>query len=249
MPLRGSGGGRRVGRLARARKSAAGASVLLLLASGCFKYPEPEGAWHVLRPGETVWRVATNYGTTVKRIVRANRIEDVRRVPAGTRLWVPGGTPPVGTGSGTPGAIRSIWRESGPERDRARADAHADGKLAFRWPVEGRLTSRYGRRWGRRHEGLDLAARPGTPVRAAEAGRVIYSARLGSYGNVVVVRHSEQYSTVYAHNRVLAARKGQWVEKGAKIAEVGSTGRSTGAHLHFEVRRGRKPQDPMLYLP
>jgi murein DD-endopeptidase MepM/ murein hydrolase activator NlpD len=219
-----------------------------LLLAGCFAHPRPEGAWHVLRPGETVWRVARNYGTEVKRIVRANRIDDVRAVPAGTRLWVPGGTPPRGTGSGTPGVIRSVWREDGPDRDAALEDA-LEQRLRFRWPAEGRLTSRYGRRWGRRHEGIDLAAKPGTPVRAAEAGRVIHSGALGSYGNVVVVRHSKHYNTVYAHNRRLLVEQGDWVERGDKIAEVGSTGRSTGPHLHFEVRRGRQPQDPMLYLP
>ncbi len=246
MPIRGPRGGGWVGRLT---VRILAALPLLLGLSGCWKYPEPEGAWHVMRPGESVWRVAKNYGTSVKRIVSSNRIKNVRAVPAGTRLWVPGGTPPRGTGSGTPAAIRSIWRETGPSRDRARADARKNGKLQFRWPVQGRLTSRFGRRWGRAHEGLDLAARPGTPVRAAESGRVIYSSTLGAYGRVVIVRHSQQYSTVYAHNRKLLVGKGRWVEKGARIAEVGSTGRSTGPHLHFEVRRGKSPQDPMLYLP
>jgi murein DD-endopeptidase MepM/ murein hydrolase activator NlpD len=238
-----SGGPRRSPALAACAALAAS-----LLLAGCFKHPKPEGAWHELRPGETVWRVAKNYGTSVKRIVRANRIDDVRTVPAGTRLWVPGGTPPKGTGSGTPAAIRSVWSENGSNRDAALEDARRHA-LRFRWPAEGRLTSRFGRRWGRRHEGVDLAAKPGTPVRSAEAGRVIHSGPLGSYGNVVVVRHSKQYNTVYAHNRKLVVDEGDWVERGDKIAEVGSTGRSTGPHLHFEVRRGRKPQDPLLYLP
>jgi len=245
VPVRRPRGGRWVGRVTLH----IAAATLVVGLAGCGKYPEPEGAWHQLRPGETVWRVAKNYGTSVKRIVRSNRIDDVREVQAGTRLWIPGGTPPRGTGSGTPAAIRSVWREAGPSRDKARADARKNGKLEFRWPVEGRLTSRFGRRWGRNHEGLDLAAKPGTPVRAAESGRVIYSARLGAYGNAVIVRHSENYSTVYAHNRKLLAKKGAWVDKGDRIAEVGSTGRSTGPHLHFEVRRGKSPQDPMLYLP
>jgi len=236
-----------MGRIARLAALAAAATLALGLA-GCWKHPRPEGAWHELRPGETVWRVAKNYGTSVKRIVAANRIDDVRKVPAGARLWVPGGVPPEGTGSGTPGAIQGIWRQTGPTRDRALEDARRHGELRFRWPVEGRLTSRFGRRWGRRHEGLDLAAAPGTPVRAAESGRVIHAGVLGAYGQVVVVRHSEVYSTVYAHNRRLHVSRGDWVEPG-RIAEVGSTGRSTGPHLHFEVRRGKQPLDPMLYLP
>lgn len=237
-----------MGRLAT-RVCAAVPLLAALATAGCFSYPDPEGAWHVMRPGETVWRVARNYGTSVKRIVAANRIDDVRHVQAGRRLWVPGGKPPEGTGSGTPAAIRSIWRETGPSRDAALADAHRNGELAFSWPVQGRLTSRFGRRWGRSHEGLDLAARPGTPVRAAESGRVIHAGTLGAYGRVVIVRHSETYSTVYAHNRKLLVAKGDWVERGDRVAEVGSTGRSTGPHLHFEVRRGKDPQDPMLYLP
>jgi murein DD-endopeptidase MepM/ murein hydrolase activator NlpD len=224
--------------------------LLLLGLGGCAKRPVPEGAWHVLRPGETVWRVALNYGSSVERIVRANRIADVRQLPAGARLWVPGGRPPEGVGAGTPAAIRSLWREIGPERDEALEHARRNGELEFRWPVEGaRLTSSFGRRWGREHDGLDLAALPGTPVRAAESGRVIFADELGSYGRVVVVRHSEHYTTVYAHNRELRVREGNWVDKGDQIAEVGDTGRASGPHLHFEVRRWREPQDPLLYLP
>lgn len=240
-----------MGGLARARRqraAALGAGVALALGtSGCF-HAKPVGAWHVLHPGETVWSVARNYGTSVKRIVRANRIDDVRKVPAGRRIWVPGGTPPEGTGSGTPGVIQGIWRENGPSRAAAREDARQQD-LVFRWPAEGRLTSGFGRRWGRKHQGIDLAARPGTPVRAAESGRVIFSGALGGYGNVIAVRHSKQYTTVYAHNRKLLVERNDWVERGDRIAEVGTTGRSTGPHLHFEVRRGRTPQDPLLYLP
>jgi len=240
----GGGAGRASARGARSGAAAAlaAAGLLALAVAGCGGR-RPEGVWHVLRPGETIWRVARNYGTTVERIVYVNRIDDVTRVRTGRRLWIAGGRAPEGQGSGTPGAIRSVWREEGPPVD--------DGvALRFRWPTEGRLSSRFGRRWGRSHEGIDLAAAPGTPVRAAEAGRVIYSGDgLGAYGNVVIVKHSEHYTTVYAHNRRLLVRRGSWVERGDKIAEVGSTGRSTGPHLHFEVRRGRMPRDPLDYLP
>lgn len=232
-----------------ARWSCVAVGLLLIGATGCAMRRAPEGAWHELHPGETVWRVAQNYGSTVERIVRANRIADVRQVPAGMRLWVPGGRAPQGVGAGTPATIHSLWRRLGPERDEALEDARRSGELAFRWPVDGRVTSSFGRRWGREHDGLDLAARPGTPVRAAESGRVIFAAELGSYGRVVVVRHSEHYTTVYAHNRDLRVSEGDWVDKGDQIAEVGDTGRASGPHLHFEVRRWREPQDPLLYLP
>ena len=86
-------------------------------------------------------------------------------------------------------------------------------------------------------------------MRAAEAGKVIYSDRLGAYGNVVVVKHAGRYSSVYAHNRRNLVSQGSFVEKGQEIAVVGATGNATGPHLHFEIRNERRPDDPLLYLP
>jgi murein DD-endopeptidase MepM/ murein hydrolase activator NlpD len=111
------------------------------------------------------------------------------------------------------------------------------------------LTSRFGKRKGRPHEGIDLGARAGTTIRAAESGKVIYSGWLGDYGKVVIVKHAGLYRSVYAHARVLHVGKGEFVEKGRRIAEVGTTGRSTGAHLHFEIRKRDEPRNPLLYLP
>jgi murein DD-endopeptidase MepM/ murein hydrolase activator NlpD len=110
------------------------------------------------------------------------------------------------------------------------------------------LTSSFGLRGGRPHEGVDLAARKGTSIYASEAGKVIHSGRLGDYGNVVIVKHAGHYRTVYAHASKTLVRKGQFVEKRQKIALVGRTGRATGSHLHFEIRRRESPRDPMLYL-
>ena len=110
--------------------------------------------------------------------------------------------------------------------------------------------SRFGPRRRRRHEGIDLSAPRGTPVRSAEAGRVIYSGSgLSDYGNTVIVKHLGRYSTVYAHNRRNLVRRGDFVEKGQVIAEVGSTGNASGPHLHFEVRYDDRPRDPVRYLP
>ena len=128
-------------------------------------------------------------------------------------------------------------------------EARRRANLEFQWPLRGRLTSGFGPRGGRRHEGIAVAARRGTEIDAAEDGRVIHSGRLGDYGKVVIVRHDGDYRSVYAHAHRTHVKKGQKVEKGQKIAEVGSTGRSTGPHLHFEIRQRQTPQDPMLYLP
>jgi murein DD-endopeptidase MepM/ murein hydrolase activator NlpD len=118
------------------------------------------------------------------------------------------------------------------------------------WPLSRtKLTSRFGRRNGQPHEGIDLSAPKGTTIRAAESGKVIHSGRLGAYGLVVIVKHAGNYRSVYAHARKLFVRKGQFVEKAQKLAEVGMTGRTTGPHLHFEIRRKEVPKDPLLYLP
>ncbi len=204
--------------------------------------PEPPpGAYHVVRPGETVWRLSRRYGVPVEAIVRANGIRDVRAVPTGARLWIPGA-------AGGPDSPPRLARVPPPA---SACDAHHEAGLVFAWPVQGKLTSRYGRRGRRRHhDGIDIAAHPRTLVRAAEAGRVIHSGRgLGAYGNVVIVRHPGRWATVYAHNHRNLVRKGASVQKGQVIAEVGRTGNATGPHLHFEVRRGDEPRDPLLCLP
>ena len=87
-----------------------------------------------------------------------------------------------------------------------------------------------------------------TVIRASESGRVILSGKLGDYGRVVIVKHAGRYSSVYAHNRRNKVKKGAFVEKGDAIAEVGSSGNASGPHLHFEIRRDRKPQDPLAFL-
>lgn len=121
---------------------------------------------------------------------------------------------------------------------------------AYIWPVsQGRLTSKFGRRWGRHHEGIDIAAPTGTSVRAARAGKVIYSGNaIGGYGNMIVVNHGGNFRTVYAHNKKNLVRRGAFVKQGEVIALMGSTGRSSGPHLHFEVRQGSKSYNPLHFF-
>jgi murein DD-endopeptidase MepM/ murein hydrolase activator NlpD len=111
------------------------------------------------------------------------------------------------------------------------------------------VSSGFGWRGESRHEGIDIRAKRGTPVRAAEAGRVVYSGKLADYGQVVILKHAGHYSTVYAHNERNHVQKGQFVEQGDVIAKVGSTGNATAPHVHFELRRDRVAQDPLGYLP
>ena len=119
----------------------------------------------------------------------------------------------------------------------------------FIWPVNGAVVSGYGMRWGRLHEGIDIAASTtGTPIWAAAAGTVIHAGWLGGYGNLVVVDHGNGLATAYAHASAILVGVGQQVAQGESVALVGSTGNSSGPHLHFEVRVNGVAVDPLLYL-
>ena len=115
----------------------------------------------------------------------------------------------------------------------------------FIWPVNGVLTSGFGWRWGRMHEGIDIAAPQGSPVVAAAAGTVIYAGWMGGYGNLVVIDHGGGIATAYGHNSAIAVGGGQSVAQGQVVSYCGSTGHSTGPHVHFEVRVNGSPVDPL----
>jgi murein DD-endopeptidase MepM/ murein hydrolase activator NlpD len=236
----------RVGRR-RIRLALTAAVALAMLLASCAHSPshEGEGVVHTVRRGENVFRIAAYYRVSVSEILEANRIRDERALQVGEQLWIPEAyRSPPGFALLPPPATQ------GDAPRRAREEPIRDGALSFVWPVKGRLTGIFGTRNGRRHEGIDLAAKPGTLIRASESGRVIYSGNgLGAYGNVVIVRHSKRYVTVYAHNRKNRVRKGSFVDKGDVIAEVGETGNATGPHLHFEVRCDERARDPLDFLP
>lgn len=117
------------------------------------------------------------------------------------------------------------------------------------WPVDAQISSYFGPRWGRPHKGIDLAANMGAPIRAAKDGDVLYAGPEATYGQLVIIRHADGTRTLYAHCSVLKVRTGDKVKQGQTVALVGSTGRSTGPHLHFEVIVNDAPKDPLLYLP
>jgi len=234
-----------MGGLVRAVRATCGAGLaaLVLCLSGCASTPTT-GSEHVVKPGENLYRLSRYYGVPIDDIRAANDIRDVRSLQVGQRLVIPGSS------KGTPAGSLALSQPRRPVRAPSGRQVERLTDLHFAWPVTGKTSSKFGGRRGRNHDGIDIAAKSGTPIRAAEAGRVIHSGRgLGDYGNVVIVKHAGRYSTVYAHNRRNRVRKGDFVEKGQVIAEVGKTGNATGPHVHFEVRRDRQPQNPLSYLP
>src|SRR5262245_41634718 len=118
----------------------------------------------------------------------------------------------------------------------------------FIWPVNGPVTSGFGMRWGRMHEGIDIGVGYGTPIRAAAAGRVVYAGWMSGYGNLVAIDHGGGVSTAYGHQSSVAVGVGHVVSQGQTIGYVGCTGHCFGPHLHFEVRINGSPVDPLGYL-
>jgi YD repeat-containing protein len=135
--------------------------------------------------------------------------------------------------------------------DRFPTTRTGETSISFLWPAAGKLTSRFGRRWGRMHKGIDIAGPVGTPIHAAADGIVVVAGwSSGGYGNLVEIRHTDGTTTRYGHNSRLSVSVGQTVRQGQQVAEMGSTGNSTGSHLHFEIRPGgTNAVNPMAYLP
>ena len=123
-------------------------------------------------------------------------------------------------------------------------------KLPFGFPVSGyyRSTSGFGPRWGRMHEGHDWAGATGTPIHATADGVVVHAGRQGGYGNLIKIRHEFGFETRYAHLSRIRVKVGQRVSRGERIGDMGNTGRSTGTHLHYEVRVGGNPVNPLKYI-
>lgn len=125
----------------------------------------------------------------------------------------------------------------------------ARGEFAWPVPASKRISSEFGKRWGRPHEGIDIPAHRGANIVAARDGVVVYSGnQLGGYGNITVISHADGVFTVYAHAQKNYTKKGQRVHRGQVIATVGTSGRSTGPHLHFEIRHNSKALNPKQFL-
>jgi murein DD-endopeptidase MepM/ murein hydrolase activator NlpD len=195
--------------------------------------------YHRVQPGENLYRIGKAYGVPYRRIAEENDLADPSRIIAGQKLYIPGARRPVPVDVVTP-------RSANPNPPAARKQP----AVRMVWPVtKGRVTSGFGPRGRSHHDGIDISAPVGTPVRAAAAGKVIYSDALRGYGNVIIVRHSKGYATVYAHNQRNGKRVGQKVRRGDVIASVGATGRTSGANLHFEVRENNVARNPLFFLP
>ncbi|MBT9153514.1 MAG: Murein hydrolase activator NlpD [Firmicutes bacterium] len=185
----------------------------------------PEPRRHRVRAGENLSVIAASHGVTVTAIIDLNDLTQTNLLSIGQVLSIP--------------AAATVTEQ-------ARIHASASGMI---WPVIGRISSYFGPRWGTRHTGLDIAAPTGTEIRAVRAGRVEKAGWWGGYGNCVIINHGDGVRTLYAHASRLLVKRGERVVQGQVVARVGSTGNSTGPHVHFEVRVNNRFKDPINFLP
>ena len=190
----------------------------------------PDGVFHRVLPGQTLWRIARTYDVPLARVVEYNGIEDAAHIDVGAMVWIPG-------------ASRSLDVE-------VYKPPTIDGS-EWLWPVPGgKVISGYGApRRTHRHGGVDIGAAHGQPVRASRAGTVVYSGGgLRGYGKTVILDHGDGVRSLYAHNSDLLVRMGDRVERGASIARIGRTGNATADHCHFEIRVHDRRIDPMPWI-
>lgn len=123
--------------------------------------------------------------------------------------------------------------------------------FSLAWPVDrARLTQKFKPSGAKRHWGLDLAARKNSPIYAAHYGRVVYTGQgFSGYGKLIIIEFGDTWASFYSHMSKILVKTGDWVNQGDKIALMGRTGRATGVHLHFELRKNKKPVNPLTYLP
>lgn len=209
------------------------------------KKVERKGVYHVVERHQTLYRICKTYGVDIKEVASLNGITDHGKIQAGQRVFIPGAKKVLKVEIVLDDVVAELG-EKGKEKERPQT---AHKKIDFIWPVEGKFGDGFEDSERKRHQGIDITSPLGTPVKASNGGTVIYSGNtIKGYGNLIIVRHSEEFVSVYAHNQVNLVEEGVSVEKEQIIGKVGQTGRATGPHLHFEIRRNNKAVDPMLYL-
>src|SRR6266404_3103512 len=232
---------------------------------------------HVVNHGDTLLSIAHRNHVSVAELANANNLDQSAKLSLGMKLNVPGAktaaaasaapavatvpaavAPPAGKmAAAAPQQSVRMAQATGNVEEPAAAEApavkpsEATGALpTFRWPVRGKVITSYGAKTnGKSNDGINLAVPEGTPVKAAEDGVVAYSGNeLKGYGNLVLVRHSNGYVTAYAHASELMVKRGDTIKRGQIIAKSGKSGEVGSPQLHFEIRKGSSPVDPLQFL-
>lgn len=212
--------------------------------------PDQELVTHPVEKGQTLYRIARAYGLTVEELMDANRIVDPRELKAGELLYVPGARARKKVAEFDAPEPEALPRPvtAKPEKKQPKLVRVGKGSGVLQWPLRGVLYARFGKKGKEPHDGVDLAAPAGQPVKVSAPGTVLFAGEQKGYGLIVIVEHEGGLITLYAHNRDLRVKTGQKVRDGQVVATVGDSGRTSGPHLHFEVRKDGVPVDPLDYL-
>lgn len=217
--------------------------------------PSKQGVYYTIKKGDTLTSISRKYNSDISEIALLNNI-DGSNIKAGKKIFLPGAV--EFKESVVKKQVKPEIDESRIADSRERKNKKNSGKktsgIVLTWPLRGPVTSGFGYRKDpfsgnkRFHCGMDIGAEIGTPVKAAGNGKVIFSGWKGSYGYLVVIAHEKNYITVYAHNSKNLVKTGEIIKKGEVVALSGNTGAVTGAHLHFEIRKGTVPLNPRRLL-
>lgn len=206
------------------------------------RIPNQDGIFIKVSKNDTVAKLADKHGSYKQAVYAANMMDDETQLKIGSEIFLPGAK------------VAAVTASAGRTKARVSKTSVTTSSRHFRWPVMGKISSVFGWRrspFGRRrvfHSGLDIRAPRGRGIVAAGDGKVVHSGWMGGYGKTIVISHPGGMSTLYGHCSSLLVKNGATVRSGQQIARVGSTGRSTGNHLHFEVRKNGTPQNPLRYL-
>lgn len=221
--------------------------------------PDQSILTHTVLKGQTLYRIARAYELSVEELMDANRIDDPRELKVGEVLYLPGAKQrrtvpeydaPEPEPQARPVTAKTDTPREAPKKKEPPAKAVRVGKGSgvLQWPLRGVLYARFGKKGKEPHDGIDLSAPAGLSVKTAAPGQVIFAGDQKGYGLIVIVEHDNGLITLYAHNRDLRVKTGQKVREGQVVATVGDSGRTSGPHLHFEVRKDGVPVDPLEYL-
>ncbi len=210
----------------------------------------PQPAVHVVQRGENLYRIGLRYDIPFQQLASHNGIPAPYELEIGQSIQLPRGATVAASASRPSTPTTSYRRPTQAPATQPTVQPVANAAVSFDWPIRGTVLSGFGRKPdGSRNDGINIAARTGDEVRAAAAGQVVYAgSELAGYGQLVLLRHDGGFVTAYAHNSRLMVREGDQVTRGQVIAAAGSSGTVEVAQVHFEIRRGVNPEDPMRHL-
>ena len=240
---------------------------VILVVTGCAANAPARGVYHTVQKGQTLYKISQVYGVEEIYLARINKISDPTQLHIGDRIYIPGAT----TVKTVPATVTHSTPQQKPKSQTTKKPATKQpsstpakttttksppprkapvGKGEFIWPVKGKLVKRFNSNSSVGSKGIEVSVKSGTPVSSAAAGKVIYSGDgISGYGNLLIVRHDDTFFTVYGYNKKNLVQTGAFVSKGEKIALSGSPPSGGEPRIYFEIRYGKKPVNPISYLP